>query len=72
SPLGFFAATIDSAAAGRSRKGRGGRRQTRRHQLQPSLKLGQIVTLSSFLGYRLILLLLLGIMKCMKLQGEYC
>ncbi|QHN97688.1 ATP-dependent zinc metalloprotease FtsH [Arachis hypogaea] len=42
SPLGFFAAAIDSAAAGRSRKGRGGRRQTRRHQLQPSPKLGQI------------------------------
>ncbi|XLS62409.1 hypothetical protein HN51_016637 [Arachis hypogaea] len=42
SPLGFFVAAIDSAAAGRSRKGRGGRRQTRRHQLQLLPKSGQI------------------------------
>nr|XP_025700768.1 uncharacterized protein LOC112802005 isoform X2 [Arachis hypogaea] len=42
SPLGFAAAAIDRAAAGRTRIGRGGRHRTRRHQLQPSPKLGQI------------------------------
>ncbi|XLT37136.1 hypothetical protein HN873_068428 [Arachis hypogaea] len=42
SPLGFAAAAIDRVAAGRSRIGRGSRHRTRRHQLQPSLKPGQI------------------------------